>query len=440
MSSNDTAPWVADFLGETIHNGQYRLVDVLGEGAYGVVFRAIDEYSATSSSSPEPKQYAIKIMEKADPGTRRWQYQQREVTAHLRVSDHPNIVTVHDILECPYFIYIVLDYCVGGDLFEPMLEQMAYCRNDVLLKSIFLQLVDAVQYCHDHGIYHRDLKPDNILSNEDGSVVKVADFGLSTTAKVSDTFGCGSSNYMSPECIGEDYDYHPYSTEASDVWSLGVILTNLVAGRNPWEHAVTSDKNYLKFLTQPDHLREMLPISQATADILYAIFTSDPAVRITLPKLREQILAVDTFFMSAEEIARGNDYVKLAAATYSPLTEERPQPVCPHPTAVGQVFDEVLKQRSLPPSATFVQPPLFVICSSSGISSSSESESSSSSSEESEGPITPETHAQDPAKLAEVPEFGEGEKIGTAMLPDVQKGRSLPMFTTNVPLAIAVVQ
>ena len=58
----------------------------------------------------------------------------------------------------------------------------------------------------------------------------------------------------------------------------------------------------------------------------------------------------------------------------------------------------------------------------------------------SEGPITPETHAQDPAKLAEVPEFGEGEKIGTAMLPDVQKGRSLPMFTTNVPLAIAVVQ
>ncbi|KAH9896939.1 Pkinase-domain-containing protein [Cubamyces lactineus] len=440
MCNNDSAPWIADFLGETIHNGQYRLVDVLGEGAYGVVFRAIDEKSATSSSSPEPKQYAIKIMEKADPRTRRWQYQQREVTAHLRVSDHPNIVTVHDVLECPYFIYIVLDYCVGGDLFEPMLEQMAYCRNDVLLKSIFLQLVDAVQYCHDHGVYHRDLKPDNILSNEDGSIVKVADFGLSTTAKVSDTFGCGSSNYMSPECIGEDYDYHPYSTEASDVWSLGVILTNLVAGRNPWDHAVTSDKNYLKFLAQPNYLREMLPISQATADILYAIFTSDPAVRISLPSLRERVLAVDTFFMSAEEIARGNAFVKLAAATYSPPTEERAELVCPHPTMEGQEFGGVLKQRSLPPIATFVHPPVFVICSSSGISSTSASENSSSSSKESEGPITPETHAQDPTKLAEVPELGEGEQMGAAMLPGTQKDRSLPMLTINVPLAIAVVQ
>ncbi|KAI0336875.1 Pkinase-domain-containing protein [Cubamyces sp. BRFM 1775] len=438
MSSNDTAPWVADFLGETIHNGQYRLVDVLGEGAYGVVFRAIDEFSATSSSSPEPRQYAIKIMEKADPRSRRWQYQQREVTAHIRVSDHPNIVTVHDVLECPYFIYIVLDYCVGGDLFEPMLEQLAYCRNDVLLKSIFLQLVDAVQYCHEHGIYHRDLKPDNILSNEDGSVVKVADFGLSTTAKVSDTFGCGSSNYMSPECIGEDYDYHPYSTEASDVWSLGVILTNLVAGRNPWDHAVTSDKNYLKFLAQPNYLREMLPISQATADILYAIFTTDPALRISLAELRVRILAVDTFFMSEEDIARGNAFVKLAAATYASPAKEPAEPTYLQPTAEDRKVCEALKQRSLPPIATFVNPAVFVICSSSEISSSSDS--SSSSSEESEGPITPETHAQDPAKLAEVPEFEEGEKIGTAMLPDVQKGRSLPMLTTNVPMAITVVQ
>ena len=201
---------------------------------------------------------------------------------------------------------------------------------------------------------------------------------------------------------------------------------------------MTSDKNYLKFLAQPNYLREMLPISQATADILYAIFTTDPALRISLPDLRARILAVDTFFMSEEDIARGNAFVKLAAATYAPPAKEPAEPTYLQPTAEDRKVCEALKQRSLPPIATFVNPAVFVICSSSGISSSSDS--SSSSSEESEGPITPETHAQDPAKLAEVPEFEEGEKIGTAMLPDVQKGRSLPMLTTNVPMAITVVQ
>ncbi|KAI8986904.1 Pkinase-domain-containing protein [Trametes punicea] len=432
---DDCAPWASDLLGRTINNGQLRLVEVLGEGAYGVVFRAIDETSPTSSAYPEPKQFAVKIMEKADPRTRRWRYQQREIAAHLAVADHPNIVSIHDVFECQFFIYIVLDYCAGGDLFNPMIENLVYCRNDALLKSVFLQLLDAVQYCHEHGIYHRDLKPDNILTNEDGTEVKLADFGLATMAKVSDTFGCGSSNYMSPECIGEDYDFRPYSTEASDVWSLGVILTNLVAGRNPWDYASSNDTNFLKFLATPGYLRQMLPISQTSADILQAIFTTDPSVRISLPELRDRVLAVDTFFMTEEEIARGNVYVKLAAATYSP-PKDCSGLVKKQSIVTDQEAFRLLRQQqqALLAESRTTTPAKFVICSSSGVSSNS-----SSSTEDSEGPITPLTYAEDPAKLAEVPELGDNEKLGVGMVSNVHKSWSLPAYNDGVPPNVSVV-
>ncbi|KAI9063563.1 Pkinase-domain-containing protein [Trametes sanguinea] len=433
---DDCAPWASDLIGATINEDQLRLVEILGEGAYGVVFRAIDESSPTSSANPEPRQFAVKIMERADTRTRRWRAQQREVASHLTVSDHPNIVSVHDVFECEFFIYIVLDLCVGGDLFNPMIEKLVYCRNDALIKSVFVQLLDAVQYCHDHGVYHRDLKPDNILTNEDGSEIKLADFGLSTTAKVSDTFGCGSQNYMSPECIGQDYDHHPYSTEASDIWALGVILSNLVAGRNPWDYATMNDKCFMRYLVDPNYLREILPISQESSEILQAIFTTDPGLRITIPALRERILAVETFFMSDEDLEHATMHVQMAAAVYSPpgvqrLALARQLSICTDSEAL-----RLLQQRSTPLQSRTSEKAKFAICSSSDIFSDT-----SSTTDESDGPITPQTRAQDPVKLqlAEIPDFGEKEKIGTAVVPVIRKGRSLPSYYDEIPPPIGVV-
>ncbi|KAH9852560.1 kinase-like domain-containing protein [Lenzites betulinus] len=428
--STTTTDWIPEFLGQTINAGKFRLVEVLGEGAYGVVFRAIDE---SPDAETPPQEYAVKIIEKAKPHSRRWRYQQREVAAQLIVADHPNVVSIYDAYECEYFIYIVLDFCAGGDLFNPMIERRIYARNDALIKSVFLQLLDAVQYCHEHGIYHRDLKPDNVMTNADGTEVRLGDFGLATTAKMSDSFGCGSSNYMSPECIGEDYDFHPFSTEASDVWSLGVILTNLVAGRNPWDMASTKDKHYLKYLAYPGYLRTMLPISEETEDILYEIFSSDPSTRITLPELRVRILAVDTFTMTDEEIARSSRYVKNSAASYFPA------PAAPRTESVLVAKDvrallrgKTLTSRSPTPADTQTK---FVIGSSSGISDASSG--SSTESHESKGPVTPTTRAQDQAKLVKVPDF---EKLDVASLQflDVRKGRSLPIFTNDAPLVVTI--
>ena len=95
-------------------------------------------------------------------------------------------------------MYVFMEYCSGGDLFAPIIDRGLYAGDDALVRMVLVQLLDAVQYCHDRGVYHRDIKLDNILTNEDGTEVKIADFGLSTSSPTSESFGCGSLPYMSP--------------------------------------------------------------------------------------------------------------------------------------------------------------------------------------------------------------------------------------------------
>lgn len=185
-----------DFTGRVVNNGQYQLVKVLGSGAYGVVYKAIDIKSSSTSSAPS--QFAIKVLNKAAMNKRTRFNVRREIALHRVMSDHPNVVNMHEAFEDRDYVYIVLDYCPGGDLFGKICEEKLYYKKDDLVKKLFLQLLDAVHACHRKRIFHRDLKPENILVNEDGTEVYLSDFGLSTTNQVSETFGCGSSYYMSP--------------------------------------------------------------------------------------------------------------------------------------------------------------------------------------------------------------------------------------------------
>ncbi|KAI0764889.1 Pkinase-domain-containing protein [Fomes fomentarius] len=428
-----------DFHGKTVCNGRIRLVEELGEGAYGVVYRGVD----ASSKSGEPRQYAVKILEKADPRSHRWIFQQREVTAHQSVSDHPNIVKLYEVHQCQHFVYIVLEYCPGRDLFYALVDRHLYCYNDELVKSVILQILDALEYCHEHDVFHRDLKPDNVLTNEDGTKVKLADFGLCSTSPVSDSFRCGSAGYMSPESFGCDHKLVPFSNAASDIWSVGVILTNLISGRSPWQSAALDDPNYRDYLESPNYLRETLPISQQASDVLKAIFTHEPSARVTLPELRKRVLAVDTFFMTHEEIEASNQWIKIAAADYSPDSELALRYRC---QAQSITFDSEAREALLgtwepltmtspvvpsassqphgPRSSMAIHGPTFVIGSSYDSSSSFEYDS----------PVltTPEMYAQDPPAVAGVPGFCESENIGDALASVDRKKlrcRSSPLQT-----------
>ncbi|KAJ3853571.1 serine/threonine protein kinase, negative regulator of sexual conjugation and meiosis [Lentinula lateritia] len=392
----DTFP---DFAGHLLDNGRFKLIEPLGSGAYGKVYKAID----LTSPCENPKYFAVKCLLRPRFGSRHEDFQLREFTLHRLVSSHPNIVGFHKVLYDQTYVYVVLDLCLGGDLFAAITERKALRQNNELIKSIFIQLLDAVHHCHENGVYHRDLKPENILCSKDGRRIYLADFGLSTQNKVSEDFGCGSSYYMSPECIGKEFKHGRYSTRHSDIWSLGVILTNMIAGRNPWRYAMTTDDCFSAFLYNRDFLRSVLPISDQANLILKRIFHLNPLNRISIPDLRREILEVDTFFMSEDELHRSSDVVRTAAANYAaPPTPIASEPVASKslssaPRDSEEVYLYARPTEGLQPLPDHPHNSLLDVLAV-GSSSTSTSET------ESAGPITPESRPVN-EPLVEVPEL-----------------------------------
>lgn len=227
---------IPNFIGHVVDNGRYELVKVLGTGAYGVVYRALDLTNASSAGNPV--ECAIKILDKRNLSSTASKRVRREVALHQVVSEHPNVVTMHHAFEDTMFVYIVMDYCPGGDLFSRISDDQMFFGNDELSKSVFLKILDGVAHCHQKRVFHRDLKPENILCSEDGSQVFVSDFGLCTAGLVSQTFGCGSGPYMSP---GEYlvYIYKKKWTQVAD------------SPRSPLQHVSARRQDFFPTPTEP---------------------------------------------------------------------------------------------------------------------------------------------------------------------------------------------
>lgn len=283
-----------------ILEGTLQLTDILGTGAYGVVYSAVDIKTGI--------RYAVKCLSKfnadGSPLERRQvAYQQREIRLHYTASAHPNVVSMHNIVDDVDCIYVVLEYCPEGDLFLNITERGHYVGNDQLAKNIFLQILDSVEHCHKLGIYHRDLKPENILVTDQGETVKLADFGLATAEDRSEDYGCGSTFYMSPECLDPSARKPYYMCAPNDVWSLGVILVNLTCGRNPWKQASLQDSTYRAYIRSPGFLKTILPLSDELNDILGRIFHPNPEYRISVSELRCRIMACSSFTLPAGQPA-----------------------------------------------------------------------------------------------------------------------------------------
>ncbi|KAG2222600.1 hypothetical protein INT45_008719 [Circinella minor] len=264
-----------------------QLISLLGVGAYGIVYFAVHV--------PTNRRYAVKLITK--PGTAK-----NEIELHTRVSGHKGVLTFQKVVreQESNRTFIVLEYAPGGDLFTAITQQQGIVGNNRSIKHVFLQILDAVHHCHQLGIAHRDLKPENILMFSNMQV-KLADFGLATTQSVSAEFGCGSSFYFSPECQGQliknNERVKGYSTRQNDIWSLGVILVNLTAGRNPWRQATMKDPTFSNYVKKPKRFfKTILPcISDEMNELLLRIFCLDPARRMSLPELRLRVASMKSF-------------------------------------------------------------------------------------------------------------------------------------------------
>jgi serine/threonine protein kinase len=322
--SND----LPDFTGRLV-GCRYSLHEILGSGAYGVVHRAHDRKAGPHQNA----QVAVKCLRNIDTST--GASFRRETAIHELVSGHTNVLALRNIVYEDWYIFIVLDLMEGGDLFGNIVQQRMFWKRDDLIRFVFLQICDGVQHAHSLGVAHRDLKPENILCSPKWHVV-IADWGLATRSSITENRGCGSAFYMSPGensvlpinifNIAHDMSSaeafndglrRMYCPQRSDIWSLGVILINLITGRCPWQRAEICDTSFLEYVDDVAHnrwngqfLRYMLPISAAANDLLKRILVINPDQRISIQDIKDRVRNIDTFFMSSADVARGTQHVR----------------------------------------------------------------------------------------------------------------------------------
>ncbi|KAJ1660280.1 hypothetical protein IWQ61_000770 [Dispira simplex] len=234
--SNDRLPFA---LGDTVTDSRtrasYVLERLIGSGSYAVVYLARNHLSG--------KRYALKCLCKESLSSEQIAMQHNEIQLHTQVSKFHNVVALHRSFETRDWIFLVLEYVDGQDLYEwitsepmnhvrPALDShVNQAKRFAIYKSIFQQALDAVADVHRCGVYHRDIKPENFIVTRDHRI-KLTDFGLATREARSDEFECGSRPYMSRENRSTRRTY--YLSAKSDVWALGIIFLNLFYGVTPW--------------------------------------------------------------------------------------------------------------------------------------------------------------------------------------------------------------
>ena len=212
-----------NFIGkkEGLLTDYYNVLKKLGKGAYGKV------YEVKNRITEEIR--ACKQLSKSNINNLKTFEKEIEILIKL---DHPNIIKLYEIFEDERFIFLVMEKCNGGELFDNIIEHIQKKRmfTEKNAAIIFQQIITAISYCHNNGIVHRDLKPENILYSNEGNEInnniKVINFGLSRNFlhKKKMNTKAGTSYYMAPEVINGQYN------EKCDVWSAAVILYILLSG------------------------------------------------------------------------------------------------------------------------------------------------------------------------------------------------------------------
>lgn len=310
---------------EEYFSKRYELIEVIGEGGESRVWKAYDHAIE--------RVVAIKELKKT---SRSHKAPLKEARAVARLN-HPNIITLHDVIEQEKEVYLIFEYAEGVTLRE-VISQIGALSVDSSI-AIFIQAAKGIEYAHNHGVLHLDIKPENILIMPDGKV-KIADFGIARFIfeESEEGFIAGTIPYIAPEVLNGRY------SERADIFSLGVIFYETLTGENPF-YAPTTRTSILKIKEHrpepPSTYNSFIPVELDKA-ILKALEKSPP--------LRYE--NVTRFRIKVERFYEGESYEEAVAELFEKAHE---------PVAVTKRLRIPLQtlEKLLPPLSIGV---FFLVC------------------------------------------------------------------------------
>mgnify|MGYP000843900035 CR=1 FL=1 len=281
-------------------DGRYEIHEIVGVGGMAVVYRAYDTI--------DDRTVAIKILKDEFLGNEEFIRRFKNESKAIAVLSHPNIVKVYDVSFGDRIQYIVEEYIDGITLKEYLDQQKRIKWKEAVHFTV--QILRALQHAHEKGIIHRDIKPQNIMLLQDGTI-KVTDFGIarfsrSETRTMTDK-AIGSVHYIAPEQARGDK-----TDEKTDIYSVGVMLYEMLTGRLPFEADNAVSVAIMQLQTDPKPLREINPdIPEGLEEITLKAMQKNPERR----------------YQSAAEMLRDIEIFKRNPATrfqYKYFIDEKP--------------------------------------------------------------------------------------------------------------------
>lgn len=292
-------------------DGRYEIQEIIGVGGMSVVYKAYDNV--------DDRIVAVKILKDEFLNNDDFKRRFKNESKAIALLSHENIVKVYDVNFGEKLQYIVMEYIDGITLKEFINKQGSITWNDALF--FMTQILRAVQHAHDKGIVHRDIKPQNIILLPNGNL-KVTDFGIARFSR-SDTKtlteqAIGSVHYISPEqAKGE------YTDEKADIYSIGVVLYEMLSGKVPFEADSAVSVALMQVNSNAEDLRKINPdIPIGLEQICMHAMQKNPADRYQ--SATEMLLDIEEIVKNPSKTFNyvNNEVVPENSAEFEPINDE----------------------------------------------------------------------------------------------------------------------